>query len=388
MKILFASDYGIGKPDTPYNKDFVESALREAKEAMAAADFRMLNLEKLFLGSGDPISKSGPNIGMPREMIESLKYMKIDTVGLANNHSGDFGGENILYNLNYLKENGISYAGGGKDIDEAYLPAVFEKDGVRVSVIVVCENEFGMADRNTPGAAGFDFFRTVRLIKAEKKTSDYVVVYFHGGNEGNPFPSPLKRETYRYFVEAGADAVVAMHTHCPQGYEYYRGKPIIYSMGNFFFTSSNPNSGSKTNPDNCWWYGYMASLEFRDGKVTFEPIPYKFTSETMEILRGERKENFLRYLDRVSEPIKDEKEIKRLFRGWSLMVGPTYAAFFNYSPEMQGNKKLSRHLKNNMSCEAHNELLVSYMNMCYNGITEEDKKCKEEIRELQFISVD
>ena len=41
MKILFASDYGIGKPDTPYNKDFVESALREAKEAMAAADFRI-----------------------------------------------------------------------------------------------------------------------------------------------------------------------------------------------------------------------------------------------------------------------------------------------------------------------------------------------------------
>ncbi len=388
MKIIFASDYGIGKPDTPYDKDFTKAALKEAKEAMADADFRMLNLEKLFYDNGEPITKSGPNIGMTKEMIYSLEYMGIDTVGLANNHTGDFGGENILFNLKCLKVAGISYAGGGKNIDEAYIPAVFEKDGETVKVIVVCENEFGIADENTPGAAGFDFYRTVRLIKEEKAKSDYVVVYFHGGNEENPYPSPIKRETYRFFIESGADAVIAMHTHCPQGYEYYLGKPIIYSMGNFFFASANPNSGLKTNPNCAWWYGYMSSLEFCDGKVTFEPIPYKFTAEKMEILKGERKEKFLLHLEKISKPLGNEKEIKRLFRGWALIKGPSYAEHFKYTPEMRNSKELSRHLKNNMSCEAHNELLTSYMNMCYYGITEEDEECKEEIKKLWLINID
>lgn len=385
MKIIFASDYGWGKPDTPFDKDFIENALKEPKEAMAAADFRMLNLEKLFYETGEPIVKSGPNIGMTKEMIYSLSYMGINTVGLANNHTGDFGGENILFNLNYLRENGISYAGGGRNLDEAYIPAVFEKDGERVSVIVVCENEFGIADEKTPGAAGYDFFRVVRLIKSEKEKGGYVLIYFHGGNEDNPYPSPIKRETYRYFIEAGADAVIAMHTHCPQGFEHYLGKPIVYSMGNFFFSSSNP--AARSDPNGAWYYGYMSSLEFEGGKVSFEPIPYKFTNEKVEILKGERKENFLRHLKMLSEPIKSEEEIKKLFRGWTLITGPVYANHAKFDPEMRNNKELSRHIKNLFSCEAHNELLTSYTNMCYHGITEEDEKCMEEIKKLFTIFI-
>ena len=385
MKIIFASDYGWGKPDTPFDKEFIENALKEPKEAMASADFRMLNLEKLFYGLGEPIVKSGPSIGMQKDMIYSLSYMGIDTVGLANNHTGDFGSENILFNLNYLCENGISYSGGGKNLDEAYLPAVFEKNGERASVITVCENEFGIADENTPGAAGYDFFRVARLIRSEKEKGGYVIVNFHGGNEDNPYPSPIKRETYRHFIEIGADAVIAMHTHCPQGFEHYLGKPIVYSMGNFFFSSSNP--AARSDPDGAWYYGYMSSLELKGGEVKFEPIPYKFTNEKVEILSGKRRDNFLRHLEKISEPIKSEEKIKKLFRGWALITGPIYANHAKFTPEMRNSKELSRNIKNLFSCEAHNELITSYTNMCYHGITEEDERCKEEIMKLFTIYI-
>lgn len=388
MKIVFAGDYGFGKITDSYDKEFTERVLAEPKAAMADADFRMLNMEKLFYNGDEPIVKSGPNIGVPKESVDSLKYMGIDAVGLAHNHTGDFGESAVLFNIEYLKENGIRYAGAGKNIDEAYLPLLFEKDGECVSVITICENEFGIAEKNKAGAAGYNFYRTQKLIKEEKAKGRYTVIFFHGGNEENPYPSPGKRDIYRFFIEHGADAVIAMHTHCPQGFETYLGKPIVYSMGNFFFSSSNPTGGLKVNPDCAFYYGYMSSLEFKDGKVSFEPLPYKFSMQHMEMLKGERKERFLRHLAKLSEPIGKEGELERLFRGWSLITGPVYAAKLNYTPDAINNKELSRHIKNDFSCEAHNELLVSYINMCYHGITAEDEQCRDDIKKLWLISID
>ena len=109
MKIVFAADFGIYSVKDEYDPTIVSPGLDEPKRAMENADFRMLNLEKLFYFGGEPILKSGPNIGMRKEYISALKHLKIDAVGLANNHTGDFDESNVLKNLYYLKENGIAY---------------------------------------------------------------------------------------------------------------------------------------------------------------------------------------------------------------------------------------------------------------------------------------
>jgi poly-gamma-glutamate synthesis protein (capsule biosynthesis protein) len=54
----------------------------------------------------------------------------------------------------------------------------------------------------------------------------------------------------------GADAVIGGHTHCPQPYELYNGKPIVYSMGNFLFQNVN-----RPNPSDSWYYGYITVLD-------------------------------------------------------------------------------------------------------------------------------
>ena len=57
----------------------------------------------------------------------------------------------------------------------------------------------------------------------------------HWGWEDEPDPSPRLRAFARRMIDAGADMVVGGHPHVTQGAEYYRGKPIIYSLGNFLF---------------------------------------------------------------------------------------------------------------------------------------------------------
>lgn len=379
MKIVFASDLGFRGVDERLSKEYIETVLFDARESMKSADFRMLNLETLFNESFPPIVKSGPNNRALPGYAYALEYMNIDLVGLANNHTGDYGEECVLYNLDFLSKKGYAYCGAGKCIDDAYKAAVLEKDGERVSVIAVCENEFGTADRYHAGSAGFNLSLTYNAIKDEKAKGNYVVLFFHGGNEGNPFPSPKKQELYRLFVEFGTDAVVAMHTHCPQGYEIYKGKPIIYSMGNFFFS---PNPSAPPPPDDAYYSGYMTELEFKSGEVKFKPIPYRYTLDKLTVLSGRELSAFEEYVRTLSEPIGDIEELERLFNGWCLIMGPAYASHAVFEKEMIGNQEKSANMKNAFNCEAHNELLCEYMKMCYDGITEENERYRDKIIEL------
>jgi len=67
--------------------------------------------------------------------------------------------------------------------------------------------------------------------------ADIVIPYMHWGWEEEPNPSPRLREFARRMIDAGADMVVGGHPHVTQGAEMYKGKPIVYSLGNFLFNS-------------------------------------------------------------------------------------------------------------------------------------------------------
>ncbi len=191
----------------------------------------------------------------PESGISFLKAMNTYAVTLANNHIGDYGEGALNNTLKLLTENNIKYAGAGADVSEAYSAVKIFNDGITVSVLSVCENEFGIAEENKAGSAGYNPRLLMNKIKAEKETSDFVIVVFHGGNEFNPLPSPDTKDRYEFICDMGADAVIAGHTHCPQGYETYNGKPIIYSMGNFLFGNSN-----RTDHRDSWYYGYFTIL--------------------------------------------------------------------------------------------------------------------------------
>jgi poly-gamma-glutamate synthesis protein (capsule biosynthesis protein) len=97
----------------------------------------------------------------------------------------------------------------------------------------------------------FQIFDTVSMcnaISSAKEEADFVIAYVHWGHESTTVLTSGQKNMGKAFVDAGADLVVGMHSHCMQGLEYYKGKLIVYSLGNFTFSRYTLTAGMlKTN---------------------------------------------------------------------------------------------------------------------------------------------
>jgi hypothetical protein len=214
-----------------------------------AADIRAGNLECVVARGGK--AEEGKPFTF-RAHPRTLKVLKrhFDTVSLANNHSGDFGPVAFTEMLGLLKRNDIAYFGGGANLAQAHTPLVIERKGLRIAFLGY--NEFFPrsfeADFDKSGIAWSED-EQVRLDIANARTrhhADLVIPMMHWGWEHEPKASQRQRTLAHLMIDAGADAVVGGHPHVTQDTELYRGKPIIYSLGNFLFdgfTDEDNNTG-------------------------------------------------------------------------------------------------------------------------------------------------
>lgn len=201
------------------------------------SDIRIGNLECVVAtkGSEEP-DKPNTFRAHPR----SLKYLRkyFDAVGLANNHSGDFGPEAFTEMLGLLKKNGIGYYGAGHNLKEAHTPMVFERKGIRIAILGYDEFQPRSfeADHDRVGVAWSEDEQVVRDIQAARKEwrADIVIPVMHWGWE-EPVANARQRQLARLMIDAGADAVIGGHPHQVQDTERYKNKPIFYSLGNFVF---------------------------------------------------------------------------------------------------------------------------------------------------------
>lgn len=382
LKLLFTGDVCF-KNQHDLDADLAKTILAPLKPIFAEADLRIMNLETPLAeeGVGAPIIKSGPNIiGRPRN-VAFLTEAGCDCACLANNHTKDYGEDALFATFDVLNQAKIPYFGAGRNIEEAYEAWRTEKNGIKVSILGICENEFGIADKDTSGTAGFQMERLSDAILREKTVSDFVIVFFHGGCEQNPLPSPMARERYRMIVRLGADALIAGHTHCMQGYEYYDGKPIIYSMGNFWFKWERPSTS--------WYRGYMTMLTLTKGlKPEIRLIPYTADGDTGTLmpLEGKALDNTLAYIEKLSAVIPDTEELKRLYNGWCVISGLGYIRAMQAKPEYFDPADPPENiapLKNLLSCEAHNELCRTTLNLVHNKALAGAFPIADEVRALQ-----
>ena len=383
MKFLFGSDICFHYISEFPGKEAAEQAMSPVAACFAQADFRMVNLETV-LGIREehsPIFKCGPNLISTADFLSYLAPLNPSVLGLANNHTGDFGESGVYETLALLSREGYRFIGAGKDLAEAYRPFIAEKDGIRVGVIAVCENEFGGAKRHKAGSAVYQLTMLQRTIDSLKTQGCKPVVYFHGGNEYNPFPSPGKKELYRHFVDMGASAVVAMHTHCPQGYETYKSCPIIYSMGNFFFPHNSVGS-SKLLP--TWYYGYLTEIDFREDGTGLKVIPYTFDINGIIPLEGEKLERFNCYLKYISDVIQDDGKLEAFFDAWCVMRGRNGNPNITFREDMIEEKNPNVAIaRNKFTCEAHNEVWKNYYVICYEQRLQSAAALIEDIKKLQ-----
>jgi poly-gamma-glutamate synthesis protein (capsule biosynthesis protein) len=201
------------------------------------ADVRIGNLECVVATTGTA-EEDKPNVF--RVPPQSLKFLKrhFDAVGLANNHSGDFGPQAFAQMLGLLAQEGLGVYGGGMTLRQAHTPWIVERKGLRIAILGY--NEFQPrsfeADTDKPGVAWSEDAQVVRDIGLARShwKADIVIPIMHWGWE-EPVANQRQRQLARLMIDAGADAVVGGHPHLVQDTERYQGKPIFYSLGNFVF---------------------------------------------------------------------------------------------------------------------------------------------------------
>ncbi len=381
MKLIFTGDVNFKKMED-MNAEKAKEILEAVFPYTEQADFRIINLEEPLADKEkyEPIYKSGPNLIAPQSCISFLDVIETDVAILANNHTGDYGEGAIIDTLKLLDAHGIKHVGAGKNIDEAYNSVILEKDGVKVSLIAVCENEFGIATETKYGSAGYNARRLLNKIKSEKEGADTVIVIFHGGNEYNPLPAPVAVDRYRLICDMGADAVIAMHTHCPQGFEIYDGKPIVYSMGNFIFQSFN-----EKDPGDSWFYGYMSILNIgADKKISLEVVPYNYyTDNKINVFEGSDKEKMMAYIEKISAIIPNSEELHRYYMGWCR----GYRSFPAPVTEYGGLKGTFAAAKNLLTCEAHCDKLRENYRILNDGEEDIAREYESKARELMKMPV-
>ena len=279
-------------------------------------DINVCNFEAPIEGEYKAFDREGPKVRQSSEAPRFLMNNGFNVIQLANNHMCDFGEDGCRATIQAF--NGVLTVGAGT-YDEAYSVGVCEVNGKRIGFLSFVHHEFGVLERREEGGAlGTAWIcheKVPQIIRQAKSDLDYLFVLPHAGIEEVDAPLPEWRAIYHSFVDCGADAVLGTHPHVPQGWEYYQGKPICYSLGNFHFDaipSSNP----------YWCKGLIALIEINDnGEICLKILNLLDKDGVIDVDQSPEIYNHNDYICRL---LQDEKEYNDYIDNVSLKLWPDY----------------------------------------------------------------
>lgn len=218
---------------------------------MKSADICMINNEFTYSTRGEPLKGKPFTFRADPSTVALLEDLGVDIVGIANNHVYDYGPDALVDTVDTLDGAGMPHVGAGKNLSEAKEPCYFILNGRKIGIVAATQIERSLnytkeATEDTPGVLKtLNPDKFIGVIEETKRNSDIVVVFVHWGTEGNSAYGADQAELAREFVNAGADVIIGGHTHCLQGITYIDDTPVIYSLGNYWF-SSTPTDGKRT----------------------------------------------------------------------------------------------------------------------------------------------
>jgi poly-gamma-glutamate synthesis protein (capsule biosynthesis protein) len=250
-----------------------DAGFQAVREALSSAAVAVANLELPLSRRGHQVPKT-VNLRADPAVIEDLLALGVDAVTLANNHMMDFGPEAMLDTLATCDEAGLVHCGAGSDLDAALAPAWLTAGERRMALLsVACT--LPIESDATPGKPGIAPLRTrfafevdlnllaeqpgsmptvqswavpedqarvaAAIVACREQGADDVVVAIHWGSPSywlSPAQGLLcayQRPLAHALIDAGADAVCGVHAHQLHPIEVFRGKPILYCLGNVLF---------------------------------------------------------------------------------------------------------------------------------------------------------
>jgi len=203
------------------------------------------------------------------DFVPAMARAGIDVVGLANNHVYDYGRQGLADTLRHLEQGGVRHLGAGNTEALARRGLVLETAGGRLGLLAAMQDKlqwrlwshaFALDTPflSFPGAARLDIKDLSADISRMRRHSDLVAVFVHWGKNYQPVDG-AQRSLARACIDAGADLVIGHHSHQYQPVALYRGRPVIYSLGNYAFGTIGRASMR---------YGMAASLSLSEGRLT------------------------------------------------------------------------------------------------------------------------
>lgn len=203
--------------------------LQNVKDIFSADDLTIANFEGTLTDSDEREDKTFA-FKAPASYASILTGGSVEAVNTANNHSHDYGDQSFDDTLAALDDAGIVHFG----YDET---AVMDVKGIKVGLVGIyelydhLEREQQLKDN---------------IAKVKADGAQLIVVIFHWGNETETVPDSNQTTLGRIAIDEGADLVCGHHPHVLQGIETYKGKNIVYSLGNFCFGGNSSPSDMDT----------------------------------------------------------------------------------------------------------------------------------------------
>lgn len=367
MKIVIVGDfYPNSRLDEAARTFSPEQIFGEFYGILQEADLSIVNLECPLTEASKPISKTGPALKADHQFAGFLKSSGFNLVTLANNHILDFGQIGLADTIHAFKSKGLNFTGVGFTESEAAIPYYFTDIGGETLAVINCaEQEWSIADGSSGGAAMLDPIKVYNTIQEAKSNADYILIITHGGHENYNLPTRRFKRMMRFFVDAGADAVINHHPHTLSGSEIYKGKPIYYSLGNFLF-------GNNSEELTYWNEGLAVELVLTRQKLSANHYFFHQSCKDniFKLLEGEDAESLKYKFNSLSNTIAYDDELDKHFIYWCKQSEMYYK--INIEPhsyrvlqaiQNRGwlpslwSKRKKLFLLNMLRCESHRELL-------------------------------
>lgn len=239
------------------------------------------------------------------ELLEQFRW--VDCFSLSNNHINDFGSIGMKETLDALTDTGINCNGLFK---RNYTPFLIEQNGEHIAVITCADMMNYEFSDDCP-------YKTLRVnkpneiisyIKEYKSRGFFVILYAHVGMLFTRYPNPIIRDFLHRMIDEGADCIITAHPHCLGGYEYYKEKLLVYSLGDFLMDGASYRRREAG----------ILSLNIQGCKIIDWFITPVFTDDNLSVhlAQGKKKAKMQKRFQTVSDRIKAHDSNYKSFYKW------------------------------------------------------------------------
>lgn len=289
IKISAVGDVALGPVQTRgysssihayYDKYGAEYFFEGVSDILTQDDLTLVNLECVLSDETERVEKTWNIKGKP-QYTDILLAGSVEFCALGNNHSRDYGNQSLADTKQALEEADIMY--GIRDTIARYTG----DDGLTVGIISV---------KLLSSHSKYEKYVENGIKTLQEEGTDLIIACVHWGVEKSYEPTDFQQSFGHQMIDWGADLVLGSHPHVLQGIEFYNGKLICYSLGNFVF-------GANVNPEDKDTMIFQQTFTFVDGQLQdtleAEIIPCRLSSVNNKndyqptVLEGREKQSII-----------------------------------------------------------------------------------------------